>query len=200
MWKVSMINRLISWLNIHYYNSLGANFTTYNPLVRFSKDQIVPTEVDDYFRHQTIQGYVHDMGAAMQGGVGGHAGLFSNANDVAKLMQLFMQKGNYGGKVYFKPETLDTFNQCFYCEENNRRGVGFDKPQLEKEGPTCGCVSMTSFGHTGFTGTYAWADPEQEIVYVFLSNRTYPTANNRKLIAENVRSNIQELIYSAILD
>lgn len=136
----------------------------------------------------------------MQGGVGGHAGLFSNANDVAKLMQLFMQKGNYGGKVYFKPETLDTFNQCFYCEENNRRGVGFDKPQLEKEGPTCGCVSMTSFGHTGFTGTYAWADPEQEIVYVFLSNRTYPTANNRKLIAENVRSNIQELIYSAILD
>lgn len=140
------------------------------------------------------------MGAAMQGGVGGHAGLFSNANDVAKLMQLFMQKGNYGGKVYFKPETLDTFNQCFYCEENNRRGVGFDKPQLEKEGPTCGCVSMTSFGHTGFTGTYAWADPEQEIVYVFLSNRTYPTANNRKLIAENVRSNIQELIYSAILD
>lgn len=187
-------------VNIHYYNSLGANFTTYNPLVRFSKDQIVPTEVDDYFRHQTIQGYVHDMGAAMQGGVGGHAGLFSNANDVAKLMQLFMQKGNYGGKVYFKPETLDTFNQCFYCEENNRRGVGFDKPQLEKEGPTCGCVSMTSFGHTGFTGTYAWADPEQEIVYVFLSNRTYPTANNRKLIAENVRSNIQELIYSAILD
>lgn len=102
--------------------------------------------------------------------------------------------------MYFKPETLDTFNQCFYCEENNRRGVGFDKPQLEKEGPTCGCVSMTSFGHTGFTGTYAWADPEQEIVYVFLSNRTYPTANNRKLIAENVRSNIQELIYSAILD
>lgn len=78
--------------------------------------------------------------------------------------------------------------------------MGFDKPQLEKEGPTCGCVSMTSFGHTGFTGTYAWADPEQEIVYVFLSNRTYPTANNRKLIAENVRSNIQELIYSAILD
>lgn len=99
--------------------------------------------------------------------IGGHAGLFSNANDVAKLMQLFMQKGNYGGKVYFKPETLDTFNQCFYCEENNRRGVGFDKPQLEKEGPTCGCVSMTSFGHTGFTAPMHGQIPSKKLYMYF---------------------------------
>ena len=183
----------------HYYRSLGANHTTYNPNTKFSLKDIVPTEVDDYFRYQTIQGYVHDMGAAMQGGVGGHAGIFSNANDIAKIMQLFLQKGYYGGKRYFKPETLDKFNTCYYCESDNRRGIGFDKPQLGEEGPTCGCVSMTSFGHSGFTGTYAWADPEEQIVYVFLANRTYPKAETNLLLRENIRTDIQELIYEAII-
>jgi len=143
---------------------------------------------------------VHDMGAAMQNGVGGHAGLFSNANDVAKIMQMYLQKGFYGGKRYFKQQTLDKFNTCYFCENNNRRGVGFDKPQLEEIGPTCGCVSMTSFGHSGFTGTYAWADPDEEIVYVFLSNRTYPTAENQLLLSYNIRTEIQRLIYEAIID
>jgi CubicO group peptidase (beta-lactamase class C family) len=180
------------------YGSLGANYTTYKPLEKFSKDNIIPTEIDDYFRMQKVQGYVHDQGAAMLGGVSGHAGLFSNANDIAKIMQMYLWKGVYGGKRYFKPETLDLFNTCYYCDEDVRRGVGFDKPQLGDIGPTCGCVSMTSFGHSGFTGTFTWADPEEEIVYVFLSNRTYPSAENRKLISSNLRSNIQEVIYEAI--
>lgn len=181
------------------YESMGMNYTTYNPLGKFNKDDIAPTENDNYFRMQKVQGYVHDQGAAMLGGVCGHAGLFSNANDVAKLMQMYLWKGTYGGKQYFKPETLDAFNTCYYCEEDIRRGVGFDKPQLGESGPTCGCVSMTSFGHSGFTGTLTWADPEEEIVYVFLSNRTYPTADNRKIISNGLRSNIQGAIYDAII-
>lgn len=180
------------------YGPLGANYTGYLPLNRFSKQQIVPTEDDKLWRGQVVHGYVHDQGAAMQGGIGGHAGLFSNANDVAKLMHIFLNNGEYGGKRFFKEKTVEKFNTCYYCEENVRRGVGFDKPQLQGAGSTCGCVSMTSFGHSGFTGTFAWADPEEEIVYVFLSNRTYPDSNNRELIREDVRSKIQEVIYEAI--
>ncbi|WP_340202345.1 serine hydrolase [Ascidiimonas sp. W6] len=182
------------------YGSLGAYNTTYNPLDKFPRARLVPSENDTYFRHQVIQGYVHDMGAAMQGGVGGHAGLFSNANDIAKIMQMYLWEGYYGGKRYFKTRTIGRFNKCYFCQRNNRRGVGFDKPQLVENGPTCGCVSMKSFGHSGFTGTYTWADPEKEIVYVFLSNRTFPTASNRKLITEGTRTVIQQLIYDAIID
>ncbi|MDB2462961.1 serine hydrolase, partial [Algibacter sp.] len=130
----------------HFYESLGANHTLYNPYHKISSKKIVPTEIDDYYRYQKVHGYVHDMGAAMQNGVGGHAGIFSNANDVAKIMQMYLQKGYYGGKRYLKPETVDKFNTCYYCRNNNRRGVGFDKPQLGDSGPTCGCLSMKSFG------------------------------------------------------
>jgi beta-glucosidase-like glycosyl hydrolase/CubicO group peptidase (beta-lactamase class C family) len=180
------------------YEPLGANNTTYLPLDKFTKIDIVPTEYDTYFRQQVVHGYVHDQGTAMLGGVGGHAGLFSTANDVAKIMQMYLWKGTYGDKQYFKPETIDAFNTCYYCDDNVRRGVGFDKPQLGDVGPTCGCVSMNSFGHSGFTGTFTWADPDQGLIYVFMSNRTYPDAENRKLIERNLRSNIQEVIYEAI--
>ncbi|WP_026449900.1 glycoside hydrolase family 3 N-terminal domain-containing protein [Aequorivita capsosiphonis] len=180
------------------YESLGANYTLYHPLSKFSKDNIPPSEQDNLFRNQKVQGYVNDQGAAMLGGASGHAGLFSNSNDVAKIMQMYLWKGFYGGKRYFNPDVLDKFNTCYYCDKNVRRGVGFDKPQLGTVGPTCGCVSMTSFGHSGFTGTFAWADPEQELVYVFLSNRTFPDATNRKLIKSDLRSNIQAAIYEAI--
>ncbi|GEQ86464.1 beta-N-acetylglucosaminidase [Patiriisocius marinistellae] len=182
-----------------FYEPLGANYTTYNPLEKFNKADIVPTEVDDYFRMQKVHGYVHDQGAAMLGGVSGHAGLFSTANDVAKMMQLYLWGGTYGGRQYLTEDTLKDFNTCYYCDDNVRRGVGFDKPQLGNSGPTCGCVSMTSFGHSGFTGTFTWADPEEELVYVFMSNRTYPNASNRKLIRSNLRSDIQEAIYEAII-
>jgi len=181
------------------YQSLGASNTTYNPLKHFPLDQIAPTEEDNTFRMQKIQGYVHDQGAAMMGGISGHAGLFSTANDVAKIMQMYLWKGTYGSQQYFKPETFDAFNTCYFCENNVRRGVGFDKPQLGDAGPTCGCVSMTSFGHSGFTGTFTWADPDEEIVYVFLSNRTYPDVDNRMLISSDLRSLIQEAIYEAII-
>ncbi|WP_435577505.1 glycoside hydrolase family 3 N-terminal domain-containing protein [Gilvibacter sp.] len=181
------------------YGPLGANLTGYKPLGRYSEKRIPPTEDDYYFRMQAVKGYVHDQGAAMLGGVSGHAGLFANANDVAKIMQMYLWNGNYGGQQFFKKSTLDDFNTCYFCEDDVRRGVGFDKPQLGDVGPTCGCVSMTSFGHSGFTGTFTWADPEEEIVYVFLSNRTYPTADNRMLISSDLRSRIQQAIYDAII-
>ena len=176
---------------------LGANKTTYNPTLSFSKSKIVPSEIDNYFRNTTLHGYVHDMGAAMQGGIGGHAGLFSNSNDVAKIMQMYLQGGYYGGKRFFKTSTINDFNTCYFCENNNRRGIGFDKPQLDNSKPTCGCVPMSSFGHSGFTGTYTWADPENKIVYVFLSNRTFPTMENKMLYKYNIRTEIQRVIYES---
>lgn len=184
----------------NFYKILGANRMMYNPLRKFNKREIVPTEIDNYFRYDTIHGYVHDMAAAMQGGVGGHAGVFGTSLDVAKMMQMYLQQGNYGDHQFFTKETFNKFNTCYYCKDENRRGVGFDKPQLGESGPTCGCVSMTSFGHTGFTGTMAWADPEKEIVYVFLSNRTYPEAKTNVLSRENIRENIQKIIYESIIE
>jgi len=185
----------------HFYNSLGANKTTYLPLNKFLKKDIVPTEKDDYYRNQLVHGYVHDMGAAMQGGIGGHAGLFSNTNDVAKIMQLYLQKGYYGGKRYFQPKTMDKFNHRYYADYSVRKGIVFDKPQIkEVEKATCGCVSEQSFGHSGFTGTYTWADPKSEIVYVFLSNRVFPTMDNKGLIKNNIRTEIQQFIQDAIIN
>ena len=184
----------------NFYGSLGMTNTLYNPLAKFEKSVIAPTENDNYFRQQIIQGYVHDMGAAMQGGIGGHAGLFSNSMDVAKMMQMFLQKGNYGGIQYFTEKTIEDFNTCYFCSEGNRRGLGFDKPQISGDGPTCKCVSKSSFGHTGFTGIMAWADPETELVYVFMSNRTFPDSNAPNLLSKyNIREDIQKIIQDAIV-
>lgn len=184
----------------NFYSPLGMNNTLYNPLDKFDRSSIVPTEIDNYFRHQVIQGYVHDMAAAMEGGVAGHAGIFSNAMDVAKMMQLFLQKGNYGNKQYFSEQTFDAFNTCYYKDKGVLRGLGFDK-RVGKDGPTCGCVSESSFGHTGFTGNIAWVDPETEIVYVFLSNRTYTEVINdeNKLSRGKIREDIQQIIQDAII-
>lgn len=184
----------------NFYRSLGMNNSSFNPLNKFDKNRIPPTETDTYFRRQLLQGYVNDLSAALEGGVSGHAGVFSNAMDVAKIMELYLQKGNYGNQQYFSEKTFEDFNTCYFCAVGNRRGVGFDKPQLGTEGPTCGCASMTSFGHTGYTGTMAWADPETEIVYVFLSNRTFPVAAENRLSKANIREDIQKIIYEAITD
>lgn len=191
---------LDSLINDFLYVPMGLQHTSFNPLDKFSKEVIVPTEEDNYFRYQTVQGYVHDMGAAMQGGVGGHAGLFSNANDVAKIMQMYLQGGVYGGVRFLNERTIKKFNTCYFCHKDVRRGVGFDKPQLKEKGPTCGCVSRKSFGHSGFTGTYTWADPEEELVYVFLSNRTYPSASNTQLVKSGLRTRIQRAIYDSIIN
>lgn len=183
-----------------FYQSIGANRLTYLPLRKFDAKEITPTEEDNYYRYTTVHGYVHDMGAAMQGGVAGHAGLFGTALDVAKIMQLYLNEGHYGEEQFFSKSTFEVFNACVYCDKGNRRGIGFDKPQLAgKPGPTCGCASLTSFGHTGFTGTMTWADPEKDLIYVFLSNRTYPDSNSNRLSKENIRENIQQVIYESIV-
>tara|TARA_B100001964_G_scaffold163011_1_gene178985 strand:+ start:1 stop:1209 length:1209 start_codon:yes stop_codon:yes gene_type:complete len=184
----------------NFYRSLGLATMGYLPKERFEKDRIIPTEKDNYFRDQLLVGDVHDMGAAMQGGVGGHAGLFSNANDLAILMQMYLEKGTYAGKEYFKSSTIKEYTRCQFCRKNNRRGAGFDKPALPEQegGPTCECVSYLSFGHSGFTGTLAWADPETGIVFVFLSNRIHPLSDNTKLLDMDVRTNIMQVIFDAI--
>jgi beta-N-acetylhexosaminidase len=181
------------------YAQLGMSTTGYHPRNRFSLDRIPPTENDKVFRKQIIQGDVHDPGAAMLGGVGGHAGLFSNANDLAKLMQLYMNRGTYAGKRILNANTVAEYTKCQFCVDGNRRGAGFDKPTIDgSAGSSCNCVSFLSFGHTGFTGTIAWADPDENLVYVFLSNRTYPDAENKKLANMNIRTDIQQVIYDAI--
>ncbi|WP_395076182.1 glycoside hydrolase family 3 N-terminal domain-containing protein [Flavobacterium sp.] len=180
----------------NFFSKLGMNNTMYNPLQKFDMSVIPPTEIDNYFRHTTIQGYVHDMAAAMQGGVAGHAGLFSNSMDIAKMMQLYLNKGNYGGIQYFSEKTFNDFNTCYFCAEGNRRALGFDKPDLNKQNP----VSASSFGHTGFTGIMTWADPETEIIYVFMSNRTFPDANaTNQLSKQNIREDIQKIIQQSII-
>lgn len=187
------------WLLNNVYKPLGTYSLGYLPMKRFNKNDIVPTEYDNEFRQQLVHGYVHDPGAAMLGGVGSHAGLFGNAFDVGVIMQMYLQGGTYGNKKYVDSDVLNNYTKCQFCKNNNRRGAGFDKPQLEEEGPTCGCVSLDSFGHTGFTGTIAWADPKEQIVYVFLSNRIYPTVENKKLIEKDVRTKIQQTIYNSII-
>jgi len=189
---------LDQYVDSMFYSPLGLDFMCYNPLKNIPRNQIAPTENDLNFRKQLVQGYVHDQGAAMLGGVGGHAGLFSNARDLGTLMQMFLNGGTYGGNRFISEETLGYFTTCHYCDGNNRRGIGFDKPTIELgTGPTCDQASYESFGHTGFTGTIAWADPSYGLVYVFLSNRVYPDAENKKLLELNIRTKIQEVIYKA---
>ena len=183
----------------NFYGPLGATTLVYNPLNKFPKSRIVPTEEDAFFRHQLLHGTVHDEGAAMMGGISGNAGLFGTSNDVAKMMQMYLQRGYYGGESYFKPESFDKFNRRYFEDKGVRRGLGFDKPQLDDSMATCGCISFKSFGHSGYTGTYTFADPETEIVYVFLSNRVYPTRENNKLGEADIRTVVQQLIQEAII-
>ncbi len=181
----------------YFYNKLGAATLGYLPLEHFPKSDIVPAENDNFFRHQIVQGYVHDYAAAMMGGVSGHAGLFSNADDIAKMMQMYLQYGSYGGRRYFKPSTLKLFTKCAFCKNGNRRGLGFDRVLRPEGGPASQLASDKSFGHSGFTGILVWADPEYDFVYIFLSNRTFPTSENKKLIKMDVRTKIQAYFYKS---
>ena len=191
---------LDQWVKNTFYTSLGAKRLTYNPLdAGFSLEEIVPTEQDGYWRHSTVHGRVHDMGASMLGGVAGHAGLFANTNDLAKMMQMYLNGGYYGGTRYFQTSTIEKFSSCAFCELDNRRGLGFDRPQAEdRPGPSCTCASDLSFGHTGFTGTMVWMDPKENLLYIFLSNRTFPDGENWKLSTLDVRTNIQGYLYDAL--
>ena len=189
---------LDKYMKKYFYNPIGISNISYNPTKYFSLNQIIPTEYDAIFRKEQIHGYVHDQGAAMIGGIAGHAGLFSNAGDLAILMQLLLNNGKYAGVSYINPDVVRRYTECQYCPLN-RRGAGFDKPKLDLNGgPTCDLVSLSSFGHSGFTGTIVWSDPVSEINYVFLSNRVYPDADNWKIVKMNVRSDIQRVIYLAL--
>src|SRR5690554_4340094 len=189
---------LDEFVNDEFYAPMGLTTLGYHPLSRFDLSQIAPTEQDTYYRHQLVHGHVHDMGAAMMNGVGGHAGLFSNATDLAGFMQMLLNKGNYGGNQYLSPEVIEEYTACQYCPRN-RRGAGFDKPvNTGTGGPAAEAVSKASFGHSGFTGTLAWADPNYNINYVFLSNRVYPSAENWKLVKMDIRTEIQRVIYEAL--
>jgi CubicO group peptidase (beta-lactamase class C family) len=187
------------FLSENIYHPLGMNTMCYLPLCNFPQNRIAPTEDDPYFRSDLIHGWVHDQGAAMIGGVAGHAGLFSNAMDLAILMQMNLWDGAYGGTRYFSKGTVPYFTKKQY--DDNRRGLGWDKP-VEEEGPspTSHYSSPLTFGHTGFTGTAAWADPEFGLVFIFLSNRIHPDASNRKLISSNIRTRIMDVIYQSIFE
>jgi len=180
----------------NFYTPLGMQTAGFLPRNRFSKEQIIPTENDTYFRKTLLIGYVHDQGAALVGGVSGHAGLFANTNDMAIMYQMLLNQGTYGGEQYFKPETVATFT----ARQSNvsRRGLGFDRwdPDLAKKYPSS-TASPQTFGHTGYTGTAVWVDPSRGLVYVFLSNRVNPTVTD-KLVKMGIRSRIQDVINKAI--
>ena len=194
----TLLNQPINdFLQQNLYEPLGATSTGYLPLRRFPKEMIAPTERDTLFRMQLLIGTVHDQGAAMLGGVAGHAGLFSNANDLAKLAQMLLQEGYYGGIRYYRPETVRLFTRKQF--DTSRRGLGWDKGvQSEWNSPTSIYASPATFGHTGFTGTCIWVDPEFDLVYIFLSNRVHPNMTNNKLLSLNIRSRIQDVIYQSI--
>ncbi|QKG51660.1 glycoside hydrolase family 3 N-terminal domain-containing protein [Hymenobacter sp. BRD67] len=188
---------LAEFLPKEFYKPLGLGSMTYNPLTRFPKSCIAPTENDTYYRHKQLQGTVHDQTAALVGGVGGHAGLFATANDLAVLMQMDLQNGSYGGNKYFQNAVVSEFSRPQVA--GNKRGLGWDRGDPSKpEGPTSRLAPASTFGHTGFTGTCVWLDPDNQILYVFLSNRVYPDAGNIKLRTYNIRTRIQEVIYKAM--
>ena len=191
------------YLNNNFYKPLGCDVLGYNPLTKNLKNRIVPTELDSIFRNDYVKGYVHDENAALLGGISGNAGLFATALDMAKYMQMLMQKGTYNGKRYFKPSTVEEFIRIQYPENDNRRGLGFDKPIIGndtlsiKEAYPAPQVSPTSFGHSGFTGTFVWADPKHELVFIFLSNRVYPSRTHRNIYNLNVRPKLQQVFYTS---
>ena len=186
------------YLMKNLYQPMGLQYMRYKPLNYFPLTQIAPTENDKAFRHQQIHGYVHDPGAAMLGGVGGHAGLFSNATDLASVMQLFLNNGIYGSTQYLNKSVVEQYTSCQFCP-TNRRGIGFDRPKNSGGGTCHELASQSSYGHSGFTGTLVWADPQYQINYVFLSNRVYQNQDNWKIRDMNIRTNIQKVIYEAVM-
>lgn len=180
-----------------FYKPLGLSTMTYLPLQKFPKEQIAPTEEDSHFRKGIVQGHVHDPDAALAGGVAGHAGVFSNANDVAILAQMHLQNGFYGGKKYYEESTIPFFTEKRQLE-TNRRGLGWDKPIRGFGGPSSGYCSPMTYGHTGFTGTCVWIDPKYDLIFIFLTNKSYPHAHNRKLNNENIRNKMHNTVYQAM--
>ncbi len=193
------------YLENTFYHPLGANTTGFLPEKKNYTNNIVPTELDTIFRKTLTKGWVHDENASLLGGISGNAGLFSTATDLAKIMQMYMQYGTYDGKRYFSENTVKEFTKVQYPNNDNRRGLGFDKPLLDNSelslskaypAPEAG---KDSFGHSGFTGTFVWADPENQLVFIFLSNRVYPTRENRNLYKLKIRVALHQVFYKSTL-
>lgn len=192
------------FVNENIYRKIGAYDIAFNPTHKYPLTRLVPTEYDSLFRKQQLVGTVHDETAAMLGGISGHAGLFATANDLMKLMELYRRMGEYGGEQIIGKDVMKEYTRTQFPENKNRRALGFDKPLLnnsevsQKESyPTKG-ASPSSFGHSGYTGTFVWIDPEHEITYVFLCNRVYPTRKNEVLYDMNIRTDILQAIYDSI--
>lgn len=187
------------YLAKQFYNPLGAKTLTFNPLDKFSKEQIAPTEIDTFFRMEPIHGRVHDEGAIMMKGVSANAGLFSNAVDLAKVFNMLLNGGSLDTVQLLSPHTIQLFTTTQYPDNDNRRALGFDKPLLKYDSiksSVAESASHRSYGHTGYTGTLAWADPDQDLVFIFLTNRVYPSRTNRAIYELNVRPTIHQVIYN----
>ncbi|MFC5410230.1 glycoside hydrolase family 3 N-terminal domain-containing protein [Larkinella bovis] len=187
------------YLKENIYQPLGATTLTFNPMRFYPLPRMVPTEYDSVFRKTLVWGRVHDEGASMLGGVSGHAGLFGSSNDLLKLAQMYLQKGYYGGKQFISPQTVTEFTRYQFPEKGSRRGIGFDKPTFKYSGNAPRYASPQSFGHSGFTGTFIWVDPQYNISYVFMSNRVYPSRSHTKLLSLNIRTGVADALYEAIL-
>lgn len=188
---------------VNIYRPIGAFNITYKPLEKYPRERVVPTEFDSLFRKQLLRGTVHDEGTAMLGGVSGHAGLFATGNDLLKVVEMYRRGGEYGGVRVLSSDVLREYTRVQYPENENRRGLGFDKPLPgndtipPEEAYPCHSASPSSFGHSGFTGTFIWVDPEEEISYVFVSNRVYPTRNNNQLSNLSIRGRILQAVYDS---
>ncbi|AKA35098.1 serine hydrolase domain-containing protein [Flagellimonas lutaonensis] len=195
-----------TYLEKHFYGPMGTKTLCFNPKQKKLPNAIVPTEIDTLFRHTLTQGWVHDENAALLGGVSGNAGLFGSAHDLAKLMLMYQNYGALNGQRYLSEKTVKEFTRVQYAENENRRGLGFDKPLLGndtlalKDAYPAPAASPESFGHSGFTGTFVWADPEEQLVFVFLSNRVYPTRERRQLYDLNIRTALHQVFYKAKIE
>ena len=193
-----------SYLKNTFYEPLGATTITFNAYKHFPIKRIIPTEMDDFFRKEQLRGFVHDEGAAMMGGVSGNAGLFGTTNDLAKLFQMYLQKGYFGGRRYISEKTMNEFTRIQFPDNKNRRGLGFDKPLIDndknrlRDAYPAVSSSKNSFGHGGYTGTFAWADPDEGLLFIFMSNRVFPTRENSKLYQLNIRTAMHQAIYDCI--
>jgi CubicO group peptidase (beta-lactamase class C family) len=191
---------LDQYVRKNFYSKLGLETTGFKPRDRFAVNRIIPTEEEKYFRKQLLWGDVHDEGASMFGGVAGHAGLFSDAYDLAMLYQMLLNGGELNGERIFNEETIKLFTA--YHSKDSRRAYGFDKPEKDnvtrKEPYPSLLASPQTFGHTGFTGTCVWVDPKYDLVYIFLSNRVNPSRNNPAFAQLSVRGKIQDTIIEAI--
>lgn len=191
-----------TYLNQEIYEPLEITNLVFNPSLKQSNLSIIPTENDSIFRNDVTVGWVHDENAALLGGVSGNAGLFGTAEDLAKLMEFYRNLGKYKGRQIIDEEIVRSFIKIQYPENHNRRGLGFDKPLIGNdtlsilEAYPSPHVSKNSFGHAGFTGTFVWADPKEQLVYIFLSNRVYPSRTHRKIYDLKIREKVQDVFYN----